>query len=353
LPEGLEAHEVGATARPSRIPAHLSDTTWFTDKGLDYLRSVQHKPWFLHLGYYRPHPPFAAPAPYHDMYDPAQCPPPVRATSPQVEAEQHPLLKFYLDNIARKSFFQNGQGLASQMSESEVLQLRATYYGLMSEVDDQIGRVFKFLKESGQWDNTLVVLTSDHGEQLGDHHLLGKIGYFDESFHIPMIVRDPGVQSDATRGQIVQQFTETIDTMPTLLDWLGQPIPRTCDGASLLPFLHTGQAPKGWRTEVHYEFDFRNIFYSQPEDVLGTAMDESALAVVQDEDYKYVHFAAQKPLFFDLRKDPSQLHNLAEDPAYAQQVLTYAQKMLNWRLKHADKTLTGYAASPEGLIQRE
>lgn len=353
LPEGLEAHEVGATARPSRIPAHLSDTTWFTDKGLDYLRSVQHKPWFLHLGYYRPHPPFAAPAPYHDMYDPAQCPPPVRATSPQVEAEQHPLLKFYLDNIARKSFFQNGQGLASQMSESEVLQLRATYYGLMSEVDDQIGRVFKFLKESGQWDNTLVVLTSDHGEQLGDHHLLGKIGYFDESFHIPMIVRDPGVQSDATRGQIVHQFTETIDTMPTLLDWLGQPIPRTCDGASLLPFLHTGQAPKGWRTEVHYEFDFRNIFYSQPEDVLGTAMDESALAVVQDEDYKYVHFAAQKPLFFDLRKDPSQLHNLAEDPAYAQQVLTYAQKMLNWRLKHADKTLTGYAASPEGLIQRE
>ena len=352
LPQGLEDHEVGASARPSRIPAHLSDTTWFTDKGLDYLRSVQHKPWFLHLGYYRPHPPFAAPAPYHAMYDPAQCPPPVRAASPQAEGQQHPLLKFYLDNIARKSFFQNGQGLGSQMDESEVRQMRATYYGLMSEVDDQIGRVFNFLKESGQWDNTLIVLTSDHGEQLGDHHLLGKIGYFDESYHIPMIVRDPSVQSDATRGQIVREFSETIDTMPTVLDWLGQPIPRTCDGESLLPFLHHGHAPEGWRTEVHYEFDFRNIFYSQPEDVLGTAMDESALAVVQDEDFKYVHFAAQKPLFFDLRKDPGQFHNLAEEPEYAQQVLAYAQKMLNWRLKHADKTLTGFAASPEGLQTR-
>jgi len=188
---------------------------------------------------------------------------------------------------------------------------------------------------------------------LGDHHLLGKIGYFDESFHIPMIVRDPGEQANATRGQIVQQFTETVDTMPTLLDWLGQPIPRACDGASLVPFLHSGQAPKGWRTEVHYEFDFRNIFYSQPEDVLGTEMDESNLAVVQDAHYKYVHFAAQKPLFFDLHKDPSQLHNRAEDPEYAQLVLTYAQKMLNWRLKFADKTLTGYAASPAGLTSRE
>ena len=351
-PEGLVENEIGATSKPSRIPAHLSDTTWFTDKGLDYLRSVQHKPWFLHLGYYRPHPPFAAPAPYHNMYDPAQCPPPVRAASAQIEGEQHPLLKFYLDNIARQSFFQNGQGLGSQMSEAEVRQMRATYYGLMTEVDDQIGRVFKFLKESGQWDNTLIVLTSDHGEQLGDHHLLGKIGYFDESYHIPMIIRDPSLQSNGSRGQIVKEFTETVDTMPTLLDWLGQPIPRACDGVSLLPFLQTGQAPKGWRTEVHYEFDYRNIFYSKPEDVLGTEMDESSLAVVQDEHYKYVHFAAQAPLFFDLRNDPAQMNNCAQDPAYAQLVLTYAQKMLNWRLKHADKTLTGYAASPEGLVHR-
>lgn len=352
LPEGLAAHEVGATAQPSRIPAHLSDTTWFTNKGLDYLRSVQHKPWFLHLGYYRPHPPFAAPAPYHNMYDPAQCPPPVRAASAQQEGEQHPLLKFYIDNIGRQSFFQNGQGLGSQMDEAEVRQMRATYYGLMSEVDDQIGRVFKFLKDTGQWDNTLIVLTSDHGEQLGDHHLLGKVGYFDESFHIPMVVRDPSAEANATRGTIVQQFTETVDTMPTLLDWLGQAIPRACDGASLLPFLHQGEAPKGWRTEVHYEFDYRNIFYSKPEDVLGTEMDASSLAVVQDAHYKYVHFAAQPALFFDLRKDPAQLLNCAQDPEYAQLVLSYAQKMLNWRLQHADKTLTGYAASPEGLTQR-
>jgi arylsulfatase A-like enzyme len=120
----------------------------------------------------------------------------------------------------------------------------------------------------------------------------------------------------------------------------------------LLPFIHDGATPADWRTEVHYEFDFRNIFYSQPERRLGITMDESSLAVVQDEHYKYVHFAALPPLFFDLRDDPAQLRNVAEHPSYAPVMLRYAQKMLNWRLQHADRTLTGYAASPDGLISR-
>src|SRR3546814_16578767 len=79
--------------------------------------------------------------------------------------------------------------------------------------------------------------------------------------------------------------------MPTILEWIGAEIPRQCDGRSLLDFTY-GTVPADWRTEVHYEFDFRDIFYSKPEGVLGTAMDQSSLAVVQDDDYKYVHFAA-------------------------------------------------------------
>ena len=238
---------------------------------------------------------------------------------------------------------QNGRGLGSAMSQAEVRQMRATYYGLMSEIDAQLGRVFQFLKDTGQWDNTLIVLTSDHGEQLGDHHLLGKIGYFDQSYHIPMIVRDPGAQADGTRGTIVTQFTETIDTMPTLLDWMGLPVPRTCDGRSLLPFVHDGAAPPGWRSEVHYEFDFRDLFYSKPESALGLRMDDCSLAVTQDEHYKYVHFGAMAPLFFDLNADPGQLHNVAAQPSYAPLILKYAQKMLDWRLPSV-KLLTLHSA---------
>ncbi|MCW5223615.1 DUF4976 domain-containing protein [Verminephrobacter aporrectodeae subsp. tuberculatae] len=352
LPQDLGPGEIGASRKPSRIPAHLSNTAWFTGLGIDYLRSTRNKPWFLHLGYWHPHPPFIASAPYNEMYDPARCPSPVRAASAQAEGQQHPLLRYYVESIPRSNFFQNGQGLGSAMDDAEVRQMRATYYGLIREIDDQLGRVFGYLKETGQWDDTLIVMTSDHGEQLGDHHLLGKIGYFDESYHVPLVIRDPSRAADGTRGTQVDHFTEVVDTMPTLLDWLGQPTPRACDGRSLLPFVREGAAPARWRTEVHYEYDFRNISTSQAETALGLEMDECALAVVQDEHYKYVHFAASAPLFFDLRRDPQQMNSVAGQPEYAAQQLVYAQKMLDWRLLHAERTLTGYAASPEGLRSR-
>jgi len=351
-PQNPTQDDIGATNKPSIVPRELSDTAWFTEKALEFLQGTQHKPWFLHLGYYRPHPPFTPPAPYHSMYDPADCPPPMRADSKEVEAQQHPLLDFYLQTVDRKKFFQNGQGKGADMDLPEILQMRANYYGLMSEVDDHLGRVFEFLKRTGQWDDTLIIFTSDHGEQLGDHHLLGKLGYFDESFHIPMIVRDPSREADATRGTIVERFTETADTMPTILEWLGQPIPRTCDGRSLLPFVRDGIAPSNWRQEVHYEYDFRNVYYSKPEDFLGLTMDECSLSVIQNDKLKYVHFAALPALLFDLEKDPHQFKNVANDPAYTSQLLIMAQKMINWKMIHADRTLTGYAATPEGLLSR-
>ena len=349
LPQGTSPG--GATAEPAVIPKELSDTAWFTQRGLDYLRGHAGKPWFLHLGYYRPHPPFIAPTPYNAMYRPQDMPKVVRASSPAEEARQNALLAHYIREIKQASFFQDGKALGSDMSEAEVAQMRATYCGLMSEIDDHLGRVFAYLEETGQWDDTLIVFTCDHGEQAGDHYLLGKIGYFDESYRIPMIIRDPRADANISRGTIVENFTETIDTMPTILEWLGLPVPRQCDGRSLLPFVEQG-APADWRTEVHYEFDFRDVFYSKPETSLGIPMDKCSLAVVQDEAFKYVHFAALPPLFFDLKKDPGQFVNRAGDPAYAGRMGEYAAKMLDWRLGFAERTLTGYRATPRGLEVR-
>src|SRR4029079_10214363 len=138
----------GATANPAVIPKELSDTAWFTDRGLSYLQGIGaragsagghgRKPWVLHLGYYRPHPPFIAPAPYNAMYRPEDMPKVVRAASGAEEAKQHPLLGYYVNHINQSSFFQDGKGLGSEMTEQQVAQMRATYCGLMSEVDDQL-----------------------------------------------------------------------------------------------------------------------------------------------------------------------------------------------------------------------
>jgi hypothetical protein len=348
LPEGEDAAP-GATSRPSRIPAEFSDTAYFTERALTYLKGVGRKPWFLHLGYYRPHPPFIAPAPYHAMYNPADMPPPVRAADWAHEASQHPLLDFYLRGISQGSFFHGAGGAVTELDEASIRQMRATYAGMMTEIDDNLGKVFDHLDATGQWDDTMIIFTSDHGEQLGDHWLLGKIGYFDESFRVPLVIKDAGVSPRA--GVVETAFTESVDVMPSILAALGGDIPRACDGVSLLPLLDA-PAPTDWRDLLHYEYDFRDIFYSQPETALGLSMDESSLCVVQDADYKYVHFAALPPLFFDLRADPQQFRNLAEDPAYASRVKDYAQRALSWRLRHAERTLTGFRAAPGGLQER-
>ena len=136
-----------------------------------------------------------------------------------------------------------------------------------------------------------------------------------------------------------------------MLDWLGGGVPRSCDGASLLPLLD-GAKPIGWRDALHYEYDFRDVHYSRPERELGLGMDESSLCVIQDDDYKYVHFTALPPLLFDLRADPQQMRNLADQASHAEVVKDYAQRMLSWRMRFADRTLTHYRSSPGGLESR-
>jgi arylsulfatase A-like enzyme len=349
LPEGDDAVP-GATDRPARVPAELSDSAFFTERALTYLKGRDGRPFFLHLGYYRPHPPFVASAPYHAMYRPQDMPAPVRAASPALEAEQHPLLRFYLDSSQQANFFQGGEGMSAQMDAATVAQMRATYYGMMTEVDDCLGQVFDWLDQTGQWEDTLIVFTSDHGEQLGDHHLLGKIGYHDESFRIPLVIKDP--DAAATRGRIEDSFTESVDVMPTLLDWLGGDIPPACDGRSLVPLVH-GDKPADWRTELHYEFDFRDVGTgARPELALGLHRDDCALCVTQDADFKYVHFTRLPPLLFDLQRDPGQFTNLAEHPDYTTVARGYAQKALSWRMRHADRTLTHFRATPDGLENR-
>ncbi|MEQ9122485.1 MAG: alkaline phosphatase family protein, partial [Alphaproteobacteria bacterium] len=346
-----ETGPFGPSVEAARTTAEQYDTAFLTECGLDFLRGRLGRKWFLHLGLYRPHPPFIAPAPYNARYRPEDMPAPRRANAPEAEAAQHPLMKFQLESIENEKFFKGADGMAAELDAQQIATMRAAYCGMIQQIDDELGRVFAYLKSTGQWDKTLIVFTSDHGEQLGDHYLLGKVGYFDESYHIPLIVRDPRAEADAGRGRVVEAFTEQVDVMPTILDWLGRTPPRQCDGRSLLPFCR-GETPADWRAYVHYEYDFRDCITEAPQAALGLAMDDCSLAVIQDERYKYVHFAALPPLFFDLQADPGQFRNLAEDPACQGKLLEYAQAMLSWRMRHADRRLTGFTASPDGLIER-
>jgi arylsulfatase A-like enzyme len=104
---------------------------------------------------------------------------------------------------------------------------------------------------------------------------------------------------------------------------------------------------------VHFEFDFRDVPEGGPGAALHLKMDQCTLIVLRDHHYKYVHFTALPPLFFDLQEDPAQLHNRATDPAYMPVVLEYAQKLLSWRMQHDERVLTGMHLGASGVTSRQ
>lgn len=337
---------------PTAYPAEQSETAFLTDRFLGWLGERGREPWFAHFVFYRPHPPLIAPEPYNALVDPRDVAFPVRAASLAEEKRQHPLLAYELDRIAEPGRYDEHSPLDPvSASDLEIRQMRAAYYGLVAEVDHHLGRILGHLKATGAYERTLIVVTSDHAEMLGEHHVWGKEIYFDQAFHLPLVIRDPRRQADAARGTRVEAFTEAVDIMPTILDWLDLPVPRTCDGASLLGHVR-GAPPARWRGEVFFEHDFRTVKTQRAEAFLGIGSDECSYAAIRDARYKYVHFAALPPLLFDLAADPHEMRNLADRPEMAAVVRDYAQKMLNWRLTHAERTLTNMQLTGEGVFSR-
>lgn len=338
---GLEYEDGAPVPRPLAYPAEVDDTNYLADRCMEYIRDAK-GPFIAHLSILRPHPPFIAPEPYNAMYDPMAVPGFTRLATPHAEGAQHPWLAHQL---ARRAF-------RAPADEKKLRRLKAVYYGLMSEVDATLGRVFAMLKQTGRWDDTMIVFTSDHGEQMGDHWLLGKCGYFDASYRIPLIVRDPRRAADAGRGQVVRRFTENVDIMPTMLEAIGADIPVQCDGRSLSPFLQSKGAPATWRTEAHWEFDFRDPADDAAEKALGLTLHQCTMNIVRDERFKYVHFTKLPPLLFDLQADPGEFTNLAGDSRYVSVMLEYAQKLLSWRMNHDEQVLTHISLTHDGPVSR-
>jgi arylsulfatase A-like enzyme len=111
--------------------------------------------------------------------------------------------------------------------------------------------------------------------------------------------------------------------------------------------------PSGWRREVHWSYDFRDVESQKIEQALGLASDQCALSVVRGVRYKYIHFTGLRHLFFDLEEDPWEQKDLSSDPAYQGLVLEYAQMMLSWRMNHEDRVLRNTKLAAQGpVIQR-
>jgi len=284
---------------PSRVAAAHSETAYMTDVALDWIARQGDAPWALHLSYVKPHWPYMAPAPYHAMFRGADTGPIVRGGQDGT-VDEHPVVRAYRSHDECRSFGR----------EEVARHVRPAYMGLVAEVDAHVGRVAAALRESGRLADTLVVLTSDHGEFLGDRGLGEKELFYDEVVRVPLIVVDPDARADSTRGTSDDRFVEAVDLVPTFLDALGMAVPTHCDGRSLLPLLRGGPAP-GWREEVVSELDYS---YRRARLALGRGPGECRGLMLRTAQWKYVHWQGLRPQLFDLARDPLELADLGADP---------------------------------------
>jgi arylsulfatase A-like enzyme len=299
-------------------PAEHSISAFLTGEALAWI-GAQERSWFAHLSYLRPHPPYAAAGHWATRYDPAEVELPIAAQP------VHRMHEFALTHPVA----------AAPTEEGELRLLKAQYFGMISEVDDQLGRLWAALREAGAWDDTFIVVTADHGEQLGDHGLIQKLGWFEQSHHILGLVRDP--RHPEAHGAVVDRFTENVDVLPTLCEAMGTEVPAQADGLPLTPLL-AGEDPRWWRDAAHWEFDWRGELIGDDPAAWpwDRRLERQHLATLRTETHAYVQFGDGSWLCHDLAADPT-WHTITEDPAV---VLPLAQAMLTWRSQHSDRTLT-------------
>jgi arylsulfatase A-like enzyme len=337
-----------AITDPALYSAADSDTAFLTDQTIRGLSVREDQGWFAHVTYIRPHPPLVAPVPFNTMYDPTAIPPASYKGGIEGQKAQHPFFEAFFSEPANSGLYIGFDGKMDQIPEEDAGALRAVYFGLTSEVDQHVGRLIDYLKASGQYDETLIIFTSDHGEMLGDHFIWGKETVYDPAFHVPLIIRDPKQRSSA--GTVVNALTEAIDLAPTILDWIGLAPPPAFNGVSLLPFLR-GEAPAVWRDHVFAEIDF-----GDPETAtryqrhLGLRLAQCNLAILRENRFKLVHFnGGLPPLVFDLENDPGEHVDLAADPAYAGELARLQARMLDHRMSHADHELSPMKLTESGV----
>ena len=329
--EGLRA--------PALYRAEDSDTAWLTDRTLEALEARRDGAWCAHLTYIRPHPPLVAPEPWNRLADAALIP----APAPAPAGSDHPFRAAWFSAPAQHGLFWGFDGRCDRLSPEDVADLRATYLGLLAEVDHHLGRILDWLDTTGQAGRTLVVLLSDHGEMLGDQGYWGKDNVLASAHHVPLLVRGP----DIAAGHEVSEVVSTVDLAPPILDLLGAEVPPAMDGTSLRPFLE-GRTPETWRGLALTEIDLAEPRApTRFERALGLGPLTANAAILRDATHSLVHFnGGLAPMLFDRRRDPGEQHDMAATPEGAAQVARLRAALIDLRMTRADRRLTHLSHLP-------
>ena len=284
------------------IPGNYgSALSWMAMEGTDYeqtdglvataaislMEANKDRPFFLAVGFYRPHTPYVAPKNYFELYPP----------------EQVPLPQLSEDDKRRvpRAAYRSAKRAEDRVDDLTRRRAIAAYHASISFMDAQVGRVLEALERLGLADRTIVVMTSDHGYHMYQHGLWHKMSLFENSAHVPLIIRAPGAPGN---GKQTQALAELVDLYPTLADLCGLPAPDYLDGVSLRPVLedpskHVKQAAftqvfRRRRGGMYHGYSVRTLRWR----------------------YTLWDKGREGEQLYDMQNDPGETRNLAADPKY-------------------------------------
>lgn len=310
----------------ARVDEKHSETAYTTDRAIKFISECGDEPWCLHLSYIKPHWPYVAPAPYHNLYNkedviPIKC-------SPVERENPHPLYQSYMKHPAGVNFSK------PQVRDTVI----PVYMGLVKQIDDHIGRVMEHLDKEGRLEDTMIVFTADHGDYLGDHYLGEKELWHDTVNRLPLIIVDPDSKANKTRGNTENRLVESIDLVPTFIESMGGTMPsEALEGRSLVPLLH-GDKVENWRNMIVSEFDYS--FRTGTRLELKRPVKGCRTCTLRTEDWKFVFVDGYRPLLFDLRNDPDEFIDLGEDIRYAGVREQFEATLFRWMLARKSYTST-------------
>jgi arylsulfatase A-like enzyme len=317
---GLGQNELYPTM--ATVPESQTLTNWIAEQCLEYIRVRRDPtvPFFLWCSFSKPHPPLDPPEPYYSMY--RGC------------AIAEPVYGDWSDDEHCPYALKRGrQAQSYDLLPPEIIrEARSAYYGLITQIDYNLGRIFAGLQDVDLFNETLILYTSDHGEYLGDHHM-GSKGFFHEpSAHVPFVLRPPRSWDRRAQGTTVGDLATLADILPTLVTAAGGTPSADCDGQDLLA------AARGELDQPRRHLEF--LLGGAPALTRGARPLPASIGLT-DGRWKYLWYPqGGAEQLFDLGADPLECHNLAGIPAFAGQAETLRQELVR---RHQDRSSAAVA----------
>jgi arylsulfatase A-like enzyme len=318
----VETPPPGQNPFRAAIDKDFTPTAWTSEQTRTVLRDFasSSKPFFLYSSYFKPHSPHTIPEPYDALYNDVEIPLPKQVDIEYIQRLPLPVQKM----ILRSTVY--------DLDREELEWRYRSYYGDVTWLDEEVGKTLDELERQGLTDNTIIVISSDHGDQMLEHGLFGKNVFFEDSVHIPLLVSWP----DHIRPGIYSELIETIDVLPTLLELCGLPVPNHVQGHSFAPLVAGDRAQYRPKEAIFAENIMPEVitngdegYFFEPGKGVGGIRHPDA-KMVRTNRWKLNYYVGHGGELYDLEDDPGEWNNLYEEPARQRVVRELKGVLLDW-----------------------